>query len=74
MGGFQEILHESFRFVFGNLAGIQKNDNIMTREDLVKEVILLCLRDFKDNAWDLLEMLDQDAVEAVYERIKDEIF
>jgi hypothetical protein len=46
----------------------------MTREDLVKEVILLCLRDFKDNAWDLLEMLDQDAVEAVYERIKDEIF
>ncbi len=45
----------------------------MTKEDLVKEVIELTLREVRDQGWDLLDASTSDGIEMVYNKIKEEL-
>lgn len=45
----------------------------MTKEDLVKEVIELTLREVRDQGWDLLDASTSDGIEMVYNKIKGEL-
>lgn len=45
----------------------------MTKEDLIKDVIELTLREVREQAWDLIDASIEDGVKMVYNKIKDKI-
>ena len=45
----------------------------MTKEENAKHIIGLCLDEFKNKGWDLLDMRDYDAIDTIYEDIKEEL-
>jgi hypothetical protein len=48
-------------------------NKVMTKEDLIKEVIELTIDQVKEQGWDLLDARTDEAVKMVYDKIKDEI-
>lgn len=45
----------------------------MAQEELIKEVIKLTLNEVKEQGWDLLDAPIYEAVDTVYDVIKDEL-
>lgn len=47
---------------------------MISKEENTKHIIGLCLEEFKNKGWDLLDMLDNDAIDTIYEDIKEDLF
>ena len=47
---------------------------MISKEEYIKDIIGLYLEEFKNKGWDLLDMHDNDAIDTIYEDIKEDLF